>query len=123
MKRKIKDQVVKDQKPIYRKTAPGTLILRHPISARLKQKMEMEATEEELGSFLDQFELIKAGTGIYADTFTLSEIESEELEERYTLDHQGRGKFNVVGPDGKIINENLLSKDEAENLKQQLEAE
>jgi len=54
-----------------------------------------------------------------AEVETPPEVESHD----YKLDHRGGGWYNVLDSNEKVVNENALKKEEAEELIGQLEGE
>ena len=118
----------KNKKPLWRKTTPGTLILRGLSTPRIKPKQEVYATKEELGRWCEtDFELVKGGKGKYKiDKKEEESVEDESAEfensgEEFTVKHAGRGRYNVLSSTGKIMNETNLGKKEAKALKSVLE--
>lgn len=129
-----------DQKPKWRKKTLGKLYLSVGGASkrmRIKPGDEVSLTRDELKGFVDQFELIHPGTGDFkTDLLEVSNAEAvkEEVVSKkgptpeieigdYELKHMGRGKWNVLSPTGKVMNNEKLTRHDAEALKEQLEAE
>lgn len=132
-------------KPIWRKTTQGTL---YPFpkqrSRRVKFKEEIQATVEELGNKINQFELVSPGSGEYkvervyprptpkptpTPTPQREEAKQDEVQkdvpakETYIIKHVGGGWYNVESSVGKVMNNQKLRSSDAEALKGSLEDE
>lgn len=111
-------------KPVWKKISRGTL---YPFpkqrNVRVKPFEKIQATEEEIAKYRDQFELVKDGTGDYKVKPTKAEPKPEPaLPEEYKLVEVGENQFNVVSSSGKVMNgKKPLFEDEAQQLKDQLE--
>lgn len=121
-KKAKKTEKIVGNKPVWKKITRGTL---YPFpkqrGVRVEPNKTIEATEEEIARFRDQFELVKDGTGIYRvkkDEPTPPPPGPEP--EVYTLAPEN-GAFNVLSEAGKKMNETPLSLEEAEELKSSLE--
>jgi hypothetical protein len=123
----------KSKKPFYRKITPGNLhiILDGGTRTRIKPKEVVQATEEDLGKWLSEFELVSADVisedvkarakGMVAD-----EDEDEGLTadvDGYTIEHTGGGWHNVLSPTGKVMNDAKLRAEDADALLAHLEGE
>lgn len=122
--------------PLWRKITPGAL---YPFpgktNRRVKFKEEIRISEKDLGTRVDQFELVEDGKGEYKVS-SKAKGEEQEKEEQpepqpkqsaeidsYTIEHVGAGWYNVVSSDGKVMNEKKLRSEEAKELKASLEEE
>lgn len=119
--------------PLWRKTQGGNLKLA-TRKGRIKYKEEVEISEEELGKYKSQFTLIKNGTGDYK----VSEPAEPAVEDKpapppetaapadkdeYSVEHVSSGWYNVVSPNGTVMNEKKLKSKAAKKLKAKLEEE
>ena len=130
--KKSEQKILGDQKPKWKKITRGTL---YPFPNKRNKKVKphetISATTEELGKYIDQFELVKEGTGKFkvsktssnsektsvsrkSPKFSLSPVEVESAKE-------GEKFFNILSPSGKIVNDKPLTEEEAEELKNSLE--
>jgi hypothetical protein len=50
------------------------------------------------------------------------EVPIKAVKPTYKLEHRGGGRYNIVDSEGKVLNENSLSKEEAQEKLDQLEA-
>lgn len=112
---------VKKDMPLWKKKTPGVLIITAPIRMRLKPKQEFRATPEELGRHIGDFELLEGDV----DFKKYPQLQKEDVKtpappEEYTVDHVGKGKYNVLSPSGKRMNEGELTSKEAEKLCKEL---
>lgn len=126
------------QKPTWRKITQGGLYLQGKRNYKIKHKEEIQATPEELGRFVNQFELIKPGTGEFEidpadfkgpEPTVLVPVKGAkrtapaEEKEIYIIKHVGGGYHDVLSPTGKKMNEKSLKMDKALDFKQALEGE
>lgn len=121
-------RIENDIKPCWKKIHVGNLTL-VGRRARIKYKEVLRISEEELGKYRDQFELLEDGTGKYkvseeaelglpAEPQTVaSPVENEE----YHVKQTGGGWYNVESGSGKVMNQTKLRRVDAEELKSQLE--
>lgn len=140
-------------KPTWRKVTQGTL---YPFPSkrrvRVKYKEQIQATVEELGNSVKEFELVDPGTGTHKTTkhpmpgFVSPEgelktqnkpsaqkgiLEKEEEQEAspdveketYSVEPAGKGWFNVVSGSKKVMNNTKLREADATALKETLEEE
>lgn len=119
---KTEDKAVK---PLWRKTTGGKL---YPFSGkmnvRLGQGDTIHATAEQLGRFLDQFELVNDGTGEYKMQQPVAKVPvTPSKKETYQLKAAGKDWYNVVSSANKKMNSTKLNKEDAEKLKASLEEE
>lgn len=119
-----------DKKPMWKKVTRGTL---YPFptqrNRRVKPHETIEATEEEIAKYRDEFVLVKDGTG----KFKVSEkkqpkttrplAKEKEPVETYSLEPIGDGLYNVLSPAGKAMNDKGLKRDDAEQLVKSLQSE
>ncbi len=127
-------------KPSWRKITQGTL---YPFptqrNRRVKFKETVQATPEELGNKINQFELVEPGSGEYkidTDAFAIQKeeapaadvvktptppVDSSIDEEEYEVKHAGGGWYNVVSSTGKVMNSEKLRSTDAQDLKTALE--
>jgi hypothetical protein len=113
-------------KPLWRKTSTGTLYpFANRRSLRVKFKQEIRATKEELGKWIDQFELVENVSG-------KNKVNPEDLKEEvvktpdkdvYSLIHVGVGWYNIESSAGKVMNEKKLRQVDAKALLEKLEQE
>ena len=115
-------------KPLWRKTTRGSLYLAGKPRKRIKPNEKVRATEEELGKWIVEFELLDKGSG--KNEFipkSKEQVEEEKLnipdKEEYMVEHVGQGWYNVVSPSGKVMNEKKLRSDDADTLRSQLSEE
>ncbi len=89
-----------DKFPLWRKTTPGTLVLRKPSTIRLKFKQEHSCPVEELGRHaLSDFEVLHPGKGDYKVTeksIEKSVAEAEESLIRKDKDSKSKRKFTKL---------------------------
>ncbi len=114
-------------KPKWIKRSHGTLVLRSPSKLRLKHNQEFRASVEELGKYIDQFELLENVKGKYKVKKKKDEPEDSNKgeqppEEIYDIEHVAGGWYNVVSPTGKVMNEKKVKSEDAEKLKLKLES-
>lgn len=124
-------RTVDTSKPLWRKITHGTLMLTdHPT--RIKPKEEVRLTQEQLGKWQDEFELLEDGTGKNKVSKKLTPKSIAEVEanaptpdkETYKVVVAGTaGWYNIVSSDGKVMNDKKLRAEDAEALKEQLEEE
>ena len=114
-------------KPLWRKITPGTL---YPFPAQrdrmVKPKEVIRATQEELGKFVDEFELLEDGKGknkVSKEPGSNQDNLSTVDKEVYEIKSTRGGKFNVFSESGKKMNDKALTANEAEELKNSLEEE
>lgn len=134
-----------DKRPLWRKTSSGTLTLRGPgmdPRRRIKPNQTLHATAEQLGGFINQFELVSdPGGQVTSEDLALSATKPEAAKaagkpapeptkaptkpsvEKYEVRHVGSGWYDVVSPEGKTMNDKKLRSTEADELKEELEAE
>lgn len=119
MERKKKEE----KKPTWRKITPGTLYPFPRNASRAVRGMgdTIEATEEELGKYIDQFEAVKA-KDVKEDPQAVKEAAKENATTFKVVD-DGSGKYNVIGEDDEPQNEEPLSVDEANAMKDALDKE
>ena len=110
----------KDKKPLWMKKTRGVLVLRKPTMLRIKPKQRFRATPEELGRFLDEFELLEGDVDL--KKYPQQEEKIAPPPEKYKTEHISAGWYNVISPTGEVMNEKKLRADEAEDLVKQLEA-
>jgi len=118
-------------KPLYRKITRGTLHLRDKDNHRIKPKQEIRATPEELGKWIDEFELIRNADGsLPKGGKKKGEKKKEKKKEApakifdtYTVEHIEEGWYNVLSSSGNVMNESKLREADAKDLKAQLEEE
>lgn len=117
------------KKPVWKKMTRGTL---YPFPNQRNIKIEknetVEATQQELGRFINQFELIQDGTGEYkinttkpVQSSTFENVEKETYRVEKMKDVEG-GLYEVIASSGKVMADDLTLK-KAEALKAQLEKE
>lgn len=118
----------KHTKPTYRKISTGTVILRNldedsPDRVRARPNQEIQVTEKELGTRLDQFKLVKKGTGKYKPSKKEKEDDKPliPIPGVYTLKHKGNDKYLVIDPSGIPVSADLLDKPDAQAIKLELE--
>lgn len=112
-------------KPLWRKITPGVVYpFPNQRGRRIKPQEQVRATEEELGKKIKHFELIEDAKGKKA---TKAPKEAEEVEipegENYGIISVGKGWYDVVSSEGKVMNEKKLREDAAKELKESLEEE
>ena len=139
------DATPKGRKPTWKKVTPGKL---YPFTDKARRGERVapdgfvQATAEELGKYVSDFELHKPGTGDYEGTEeiaveTESEVKAEggakskakklkasATPETYSLKPvKDTDLFDVVSSAGKKMNEKPLDAESAEELKEILEEE
>lgn len=145
--KKIIQQKAADEKPQWKKITPGTLYpFPHKRNRRVKPSELISATKEELGKFVNQFKLVKDGTGVYAPkTAAVKSIAKPKADkgsptetkttpstkgEKKTADknkgfsiqkNEATGGFNVVSSAGKVMNDEELIEESAKALLENLE--
>lgn len=149
-KKPIQEKAV-DQKPQWKKITSGTLYpFPHKRNRRVKPSEVISATKEELGGFVNQFKLVREGTGIYAPKKAITKPISKPKAEKEdtTVDsaaavkaqptrrtkktdskdkgfsiqkNEATGGFNVVSAAGKVINDEELIEESAKALLENLE--
>lgn len=124
MKRKDKNE----NKPLWRKITPGTLYpFPNQRGRRVKPKETIRASREELEHVIDNFELVENVTGEFKVKKKYLTKESEDIgtpeKDEYSVESVGPGWFNVLSPEGKIMNDKKLRAEAAEELKESLEEE
>lgn len=112
-------------KPLWRKITPGVLYpFPNQRGRRIKPQEQIRATEEEIAHVRDNFELVENVSGKHA---AKAPKEAEEVEipegENYGIMSVGKGWFDVVSSEGKVMNEKKLREDAAKELKDSLEEE
>lgn len=136
---KRKTHTTSNVKPSWRKITEGTL---YPFptqrNRRVKHKETIQATAEELGNKINQFELVDPGAGEYkiettslpvkeeGSSVTVEPVKSKEHapdKETYTIQHVGGGWYNVVSSTGKVMNSDKLKSADAQSLRDSLEEE
>ncbi len=81
--------------PIWRKTSPGTLILRNSDSLRIKPKQKVQCAVEDLGRFAkSDFEVVDAGKGKFK--VTKSSIKAAVKKAEEVLISKGKDHRQVV---------------------------
>lgn len=132
MAQKVKKSIAGPQKPQWKKITRGNL---YPFPSkrnrRVKPNEVIRATKEELGKYIDHFELVKDGTGEYQMATTapkparapkpLKPITGGKKDVEYSLVGAGEELFNVVSASGKVMNASPLDADSAEELRSKLE--
>lgn len=118
MKRGEKD------KPLYKKITPGTLYpFPNQRGRRIKPGERIRASQEELEHVADQFELVENGKGKYKVKKSKKDIIEIPEGEKYNVKSIGKGWFEVISQEGKVMNEKKLRAEDAESLKKSLEEE
>lgn len=119
-----------NKKPIYKKVTGGFLKL-PGWNRRIKPNEEVEITLEELGGYAGQFKLVKSPGGATPPP-TQEKTQKTKTEKTDTTSTEegpfkpklaGGGKFNVVSASGKVMNEQPLTAEKADELVQQLNGE
>lgn len=129
MERKSKKSTsTTDQKPAWKKITSGKIYpFPHKRNTRVKPNQVIRATEEELKHALQHFELVEDGTGIYKTSADAKKPASQknkpkkEIEEKARIETADGGGYNVIAAGGKVMNEEPLSLEDAEELKNSLE--
>ena len=112
-----------EKKPTWRKITPGTL---YPFPRDASRAVRgigetIEATEEELGKYVNQFERVKPKDG-RVDLQAQKDTAKENAETFRVVD-AGSEKFNVVDEGDEPQNEEPLTADEANAMKEALDKE
>ena len=116
-------------KPLWKKITRGSLYLAGTPRKRIKPNERVRATEEELGKWVAEFELLDKGSGNHEVTSVkVGEPGEEESfgtpeKEIYTVEHVGTGWYNVLSSVGKVMNESKLRSEDAQALRAKLEEE
>lgn len=129
MAQKVKKSIAGPQKPQWKKITRGTL---YPFPSkrnrRVKPNEVIRATKEELGKYINHFELVKDGTGQYQMATSAPKPARAPKppkptvgEDTYTLVSAGEDLFNVISASGKVLNASPLDADSAEELRSKLE--
>lgn len=129
MAQKVKKSIAGPQKPQWKKITRGNL---YPFPSkrnrRVKPNEVIRATKEELGKYINHFELVKDGTGNYQIVDpTPKPARAPKLPkptaggDTYTLVSAGEDLFNVISASGKVLNASPLDADSAEELRSKLE--
>lgn len=118
----------KKQSCTWRKITRGTLYpFPNKRNRRVKHKEIIEATPEELGRFIHEFELVD---GDYSPEGQIDPVEKaiNDMEDSkvltkdtYEVIHINAGWFNVISSAGKVMNDKKLRKEDADLLKSSLE--
>ncbi len=116
-------------KPLWRKITTGKL---YPFSKqrgrRVKPQEQIRVAFEEIAHVIDHFELIEDGKGEFKVKDRIARDDKEAKpeappKEEYSVESAGGGWYNVLSPEGKVMNEKKLRQDEAETLREKLEEE
>lgn len=85
-----------DKYPRWRKTSPGTLVLRKPLLIRLKPKQEICCPVKELGIFaISDFELIDEGKGEF-------QVTKKSIKESVEAAEKGRIRGSGIKPTHRL---------------------
>lgn len=82
----------------------------------IRWNQEVRLSREQIGRHIDQFELVE---GAVEPEPKREETEAPEAGQ-FTIKHKGAGKYDVLSSADKKMNENPLTKEEAEALADQL---
>lgn len=117
-------------KPLWRKISPGTLYpFPNERGRRVKPKETIRASREEIEHVIDQFELIENVKGEFkVKKKFLADSEEENIpgapaKDSYSVESAGGGWYNVLSPEGTVMNDKKLRAEAAEELKESLEEE
>lgn len=151
MERKKTVETKGPKKPRWRKITRGTLYP-FPEQRNISVKVGeiIEATEEEIEKYCDQFESVREFTGKHEmaksseskpglnKRLTVTDTEKPPLKssiknkdlklassgpgkEKYTQEQIGENQFNILSAAGKVMNDTPLTSEEAKTLKDSLE--
>ncbi len=126
--KRVKARDQKSTKPLWRKTTTGTLYpFPNKRNQRVRHKEEIRATREELGKYVDQFDLIEGDAELHkqvAENKAPKAVAEKAALETYEAIHTGGGWHNVVqASTGKIMNTKKLKADDAQALIESFESE
>ncbi len=116
-------------KPLWRKITTGKI---YPFSKqrgrRVKPQEQIRAAFEEIARVIDHFELIEDGKGEFKVGDRIDKAEKEAKPEapakdKYSIESAGGGWYNVLNPEGEVMNEKKLRQEDADALKGSLEEE
>lgn len=116
-------------KPLWRKITTGKL---YPFSKqrgrRVKPKEQIRVSFEEIAHVIDHFELIEDGKGDFKVGDRIAKADKKAkpeapAKEEYSVESAGGGWYNVLSPEGKVMNEKKLRQEDADKLKGSLEEE
>lgn len=111
-------------KPSWKKITPGVLYpFPNQRGRRIKPQEQIRASQEEIAHVADHFELVENGKGEYKVKKEKKEIIETPEAEEYDIKSVGKGWYDVISPEGKLMNEKKLRADDAKELKASLEEE
>lgn len=104
------------KKPLWQKVTGGRIKL-PGVRGSIKSGEKRRLLKSEIGKYLDDFELLEG------DAKEPEPESGEDLPPNYAWQHKGGGRYEVVSRSGEVMNDELLTKEEAEELTAQLNQE